>query len=159
MSIFSVPEVKARWAFNELNSPRTRKFYQDGRIPSLLQRRAGFGVPDPGSEDFGVLIEMFEAARGRFLHMYFDGIKGFRLQKLGSRPITWPICNVSNGFGGSGTISDDVRLRLIISSRSDGHGRPSRRRRKDSAPRRGDNGADHRRLVPYLGSSYRWLWP
>jgi hypothetical protein len=39
---------------------------------------------EPGSSEFKVLIEMFEAARGKFLHMYFEGISEFVLEQ-------WPV--------------------------------------------------------------------
>jgi len=82
----SVDHVKALWALNEIKSDRTKKFYHDIRVPEILHS-LGTGtdsVVDPGSSEFRVLIEMFEAAREKFLYMYFNGVKEFVMEQ-------WPV--------------------------------------------------------------------
>lgn len=79
----SVNQVKALWALNELKSPRTSKHYHDSRAPAVFQKLGASTSPfvDSESPEFRMLVEMFEPARGQFLHMYFNGIKEFVLEQ------------------------------------------------------------------------------
>jgi hypothetical protein len=79
----SVEQVKAAWALNEIRSLRTTRFYDDHRIPELLRTvgTSSSTALDTATSEFRLLLELFENARGRYLHMYFAGIKEFVLEQ------------------------------------------------------------------------------
>ncbi len=76
---FSLEYVKALWALSELKSPRTIRHYRDSKVLAFREQlgTTTLRLEDSASPEFRMLLEMFEDARGKFLHMYLNGISEF----------------------------------------------------------------------------------
>jgi hypothetical protein len=76
----SLHEMKALWAFTEIRSERTTRFYHDSRVPILQSRLKNLVFAVVTMQDRDILAEMWEEARGKFLSMYIAGVTGFALE-------------------------------------------------------------------------------
>src|SRR5260370_9059470 len=79
---FSLEYVKALWALSELKSPRTIRHYRASKVLAFREQlgTTTLRLEDSASPEFTMLLEMFEDARGRFLHIYLNGITEFLFQ-------------------------------------------------------------------------------
>ena len=76
----SLHEMKALWAFTEIRSERTRRFYHDARVPMLQSKLKNMVFAGVTMQERDILAEMWEQARGNFLSMYLAGVTGFALE-------------------------------------------------------------------------------
>ena len=74
----SLKEMKARWAFSEIRSPRlSADYHLDPRVPPLSARMGTAAYEFLSEEDTEALVGIFETFRGNYLQHYWADVRVF----------------------------------------------------------------------------------
>jgi hypothetical protein len=78
----NLQQVKARWAYGEIQSPRLAAFYQtDPRVLPLSARIKTAAFESLSASDIHALVDIFETFRGSYLRHYFTDVHEFRVER------------------------------------------------------------------------------
>ncbi len=78
----SLKEMKARWAFSEIRSPRLAADYHlDPRVPPLSARIGTATFESLSAADIDALVDIFETFRGNYLKHYLAGVRAFMVEE------------------------------------------------------------------------------
>jgi hypothetical protein len=78
----SLKEMKTRWAFSEIQSPRLAAHYHlDPRVPPLSARTGTATFESLSEADVDALVDIFETFRGNYLRHYWADVRSFVVEE------------------------------------------------------------------------------
>jgi hypothetical protein len=78
----SLKEMKARWAFSEIRSPRlSADYHLDSRVLPLSERIGTAAYEFLSKEDIDALVDIFETFRGNYLRHYWTDARAFAVEE------------------------------------------------------------------------------